>query len=110
MRDLERLARTIEAGSSSIWAVNVVAGFAFADVTDAGVAFSIITTGDNAEAEAALQSLVDLAVSLRERGVPDEWDLDEALAAAGKAEDGPVIIVEPADNIGGGSGGDRRRR
>ncbi|MCP4382605.1 MAG: M81 family metallopeptidase [Hyphomicrobiales bacterium] len=106
MRDLERLARSIEAGSSSIWAVNVVGGFAFADVTDAGVAFSIITTGNDAEAEAALHSLVDLAVSLRERGVPDEWDLDDALVEASKSENGPVIIVEPADNIGGGSGGD----
>lgn len=106
MRDLEQLARDIETESAAIWAVNVVGGFAFSDVTDAGVAFSIVTTGDDVEAEAALQSLVELAVSLREHGVPDEWDLDDALVEAAKADAGPVIIVEPADNIGGGSGGD----
>ena len=35
MRDLEALARRIEADHPDIWAVNVVAGFSFADVADA---------------------------------------------------------------------------
>ena len=47
MRDLEALAREIEAADPEIWAVNVVAGFSFADVADAGVAFSVVTTGDD---------------------------------------------------------------
>ena len=40
MRDLEALARKIEAEDPEIRAVNVVAGFSFADVADAGVSFS----------------------------------------------------------------------
>ena len=59
MRDLEALAREIEAADPEIWAVNVVAGFSFADVADAGVAFSVVTTGDDRTAEAALDRLAD---------------------------------------------------
>lgn len=106
MRDLEALARQIENADPSIWAVNVVAGFSFSDVKDAGVAFSLITTGSDGAAEAALASLVDLATELRNHGLPVEWDLDAALAAASRNPRGSSIIVEPADNIGGGAAGD----
>jgi microcystin degradation protein MlrC len=106
MRDLAALARRIEAEDPEIWAVNVIGGYAFSDVPDVGVAFSLATTGATDEAEAALSALVDLAVSLRELGVPREWDLDEALRQIGQPQRGPVILVEPADNIGGGAPGD----
>jgi microcystin degradation protein MlrC len=106
MRELEARAREIENVNPSIWEVNVVAGFAFSDVRDAGVAFSLVTTGGDAAAEAALASLVDLAVSLRDNGIPKEWDLDAALIAASRQTLGTSIIVEPADNIGGGAAGD----
>lgn len=106
MRDLERLAREIEARDDRILAVNVVAGFSFADVPDAGVAFCIVTTGDRAGAEAALDLLCATAMRLREAGQPAEWDLDAALEDVKGRAGGPWIIVEPADNIGGGSPGD----
>ncbi|WP_040677772.1 M81 family metallopeptidase [Nitratireductor pacificus] len=105
MKELEARARDIERQDPAVWAVNVVAGFAFSDVHDAGVAFSLVTEGDRASAERHLQSLDDLAMALRERGLPREWDLDAALKAIGDAP-GPNIVVEPADNIGGGAGGD----
>ena len=106
MRDLEALARRIEAEHPDIWAANVVGGFAFSDVPDAGVAFSVITTGDTAAAERALDELETLAVELREFGQPREWDLDEAVADIKSKSDGPYVIVEPADNVGGGAPGD----
>ncbi|MDC9824893.1 M81 family metallopeptidase [Devosia sp. ZB163] len=105
MRDLEALARQIEAEHSDIWAVNIIAGYSFSDVPFAGVAFSLITAGSEDEATAALTDLEQLATSLRELGLPEEWDLDAALADA-KGKPGPVVIVEPADNIGGGAPGD----
>ena len=106
MRDLEDLARRIEAEDSEIWAVNVIGGYAFSDVPEAGVSFSVVTTGTDAKAEAALAELVETAVRLRELGVPREWDLDAALAEIGEPQRGPVLLVEPADNIGGGAPGD----
>jgi microcystin degradation protein MlrC len=106
MRDLEQLARRIETENAEIWAVNVIAGYSFSDVPDAGVAFSVITTGGDETAHAALARLVDTAVSLQELGIPREWDLDRALAEIAGAARGPVILVEPSDNIGGGAPGD----
>lgn len=106
MRDLEALARQIEAENPEIWTVNVVAGYSFSDIPDAGVAFSVTTTGSDADAEAALDRLENLAIQLRDLGIPTEWDLDAALAELKGAPGGPYIIVEPSDNIGGGAPGD----
>ena len=106
MRDLEALARQIEAEDAEIWAVNIIGGYSFSDVPDAGVAFSLITTGSAERAKAALDRLETLAVELRELGQPKEWDLDAALAEIRTLAGGPYIVVEPADNIGGGAPGD----
>lgn len=106
MRDLEALARQIEQDDPAIWAVNVVAGYSFSDVPDAGVAFSAVTTGSDESAKAALAQLVALAVELRDLGMPREWDLDEAIDRIKQLPGGPYLLVEPADNIGGGAPGD----
>lgn len=106
MRDLEALARAIEAESPEIWAVNVIGGYSFSDVPEAGVAFSVVTTGSQAPAEAALDRLERLAIELRDFGRPEEWDLDAALADIKSKSGGPYLVVEPADNIGGGAPGD----
>ncbi|MDR3475135.1 MAG: M81 family metallopeptidase [Devosia sp.] len=106
MRDLEALARRIEAEHPDVWVVNVVAGFSFADVADAGVCFSIVTTGPDGEAEDALDQLATLALSLRERGLPAELTPDEALDRASTMPGkGPVVLVEAAENIGAGAPG-----
>ncbi len=106
MRDLEALARQIEAESPDVWTVNVVAGYSFSDVPDAGVAFSVTTVGSDADATAALDRLEQLAIETQALGLPQEWSLEEALEEAKRAPDGPNIIVEPSDNIGGGAPGD----
>ena len=106
MRDLEALARQIEAENPEIWTVNVVAGYSFSDIPDAGVAFSVTTTGSDADAKSALDRLENLAIELRELGIPTEWDLDAALTEVKSLPGGPYVIVEPSDNIGGGAPGD----
>lgn len=106
MRDLEALARQIEREHPDIWAVNIVAGFSFADVADAGVSFSLVTVGSPEEAEAALDRLSALAWSLRTHGLVPELSPDEALDRAATVDrPGPVLLVEPSDNIGGGAPG-----
>lgn len=106
MRDLEALARAIEAEDPEIWAVNVIGGYSFSDVPDAGVAFSVVMAGSEAKAERALDRLENMAVELRDFGRPDEWDLDKALRDIKTRSGGPYLVVEPADNIGGGASGD----
>jgi microcystin degradation protein MlrC len=106
MRALEDLARRLEAEVPGMLAVNVVGGYSFADVRDAGLAFGVVTEGEDSAAKAALQELAALAWSLRAGGIPQEHELDEVLRDFVPNGQGPVLLVEPADNIGGGGPGD----
>lgn len=106
MAALEEAARRIEREVPGVLAVNVAGGYSFADVHDAGLAFSIITEGSDASAKAALALLADLAWDRREGGIPREHDLDTVLRDFRPDANGPLLLVEPADNIGGGGPGD----
>lgn len=107
MRELSAKARAIEAEDPNVWAVNVVAGYAYADTPDTGVSVQVVGLLGPAEADRHLQALVGAAVAMRREGVPEEWELEAALDhAAGHDGPGLVVIVEPADNIGGGAPGD----
>lgn len=107
MKALEAAARAIEASDPAIWTANIVGGYAFADTADTGVSMSVVTTGDAAAAGGHLDRLAAIASEHRARGIPDEWELEAAIADALKRPaDGPIIFVEPADNIGGGAPGD----
>lgn len=106
MLDLEALARQLEHDHSDIWAINVVAGFSFADVPEAGAGFSIITTGGLVDGDEVLARLCALAWSLRQAGLPNERDPADVLAEiASSSLDGPAVLAEPSDNIGGGAPG-----
>ncbi len=106
MRDLCAMARAIEAENPQILCVNVVGGYSFGDSHHAGMAFSAITEGEAAPAEAALAKLADLAWELRQHGIPAQEDADEILSRGLPNRPGPVLLVEPAENIGGGAPGD----
>ena len=43
---------------------------------------------------------------MREGGIPKEYDLDDVLRGFRPSAEGPMLLVEPADNIGGGAPGD----
>lgn len=107
MRSLCEEARRIEARDPDIWAVNIVAGYSFADTSESGVSLSLITTGDDAIATAHLARLAEIAEAGKQSGVPREWPLEAAIAdALARPVAGPIAFVEPADNIGGGAPGD----
>lgn len=106
MEVLEQRAREFERRVAGVLAINVVPGFAFADTRDTGLSFSAIVEGDCVEADSALRELVNLAWSLRHEGLKVDHDLDAVLTRILPVERGPVLLVEPADNIGGGAPGD----
>jgi microcystin degradation protein MlrC len=106
MRALEQQAREIERTEPGVLAVNVVAGFAYADAPGAGVAFGIVTEGEAPAAIRALERLSQSATAMQAEGYPAELDPDEVLAGLPDDVRGPVLLVEPADNIGGGAPGD----
>ena len=109
MRTLTSMAREIEDGDSEIACVNVFSGFSFADTPDTGVSFSITTFGHPDVAQAQLRRLVDWANAHREQGLvvpPPLADVMPRVLQHVAAGETPVILVEPADNIGGGAPGD----
>jgi len=106
MRALEDAARRMEKEIPGVLAANIVGGYAFSDVPNAGVAFSIITEGDMGRAQEGLRELAQIAWDMREGGIPPEHDLDAVVRDFKPAGKGPILLVEPADNIGGGAPGD----
>lgn len=106
MRALEAAAREIEGRRDEILAVNVMGGFSFADMPDTGVSFSAVTLGDPEEAKKELAALSEMALRRREEGNVLDTPVDEVLANLPRDVKGPIVIVEPSDNIGGGGPGD----
>lgn len=108
MRTLLRLAREIEERSADILAVNVLAGYAYADSKNTGLSFSITTAGDASQANHSLMRLVDCAHQFRGSLSSDLGDLTAAMTIVKRRPEraGPVVIVEEADNIGAGAPGD----
>src|SRR5258708_5702003 len=98
---LEEAARRMEREIPGVLAVNVVGGYCYADVHDAGLAFSIITEGDDEAAKAALQELGKIAWDVRAQGIPREHDLDQVVRDFVPGGKCPCLLVEPADNLGG---------
>jgi microcystin degradation protein MlrC len=109
MRGLEAMAREIERHDPDIAAVNVMAGFSFADTFDTGVSFSAVTFGDPEQARRRLRALSEYAVREREKGEvlepPLEMVMPKVLECVARGQT-PVALVEPADNVGGGAPGD----
>jgi microcystin degradation protein MlrC len=90
-----------------VWACNIAGGYSFADTPETGVSLSLVTTLPEEDARAELRRGAELAWSLRERGVVSYAAVDEVVRALDlAAAREPIILVEPADNIGGGAPGD----
>ncbi|WP_395751795.1 M81 family metallopeptidase [Prosthecobacter sp.] len=103
MLTLEAMARQFECENESLWAMNIVAGFSFADTPDTGVSFVACTTAD---ATPQLEALAKRAHELTHLGQITDPPADEALAGLKPLPAGLTVLVEPADNIGGGAPGD----
>ncbi len=105
MRSLEARARQLEKEYDSVRAVNVNAGFAFADTPDTGVSFSIVTDSVH-EAEPLLDELVELANKAKPQGSPALSAEDAMQFVMANPIEGLTVLTEPSDNIGGGAPGD----
>lgn len=106
MRELEAEAQRIERADPRVWAVNVMAGFSFADTPHTGVSFSLVGELPEADAQDHLAHLCRLAWRNRAAGSVRYPPVDEVLRALLPVARGPVLLVEPSDNIGGGAPGD----
>jgi len=103
MLTLENRARQFEAADDSLWVMNIVAGFSFADTPDTGVSFVACTTADATPQLAALDMCAHELTHLAQITDPPA---DEVLAQLKTFSEGLTVLVEPSDNIGGGAPGD----
>lgn len=103
MREIMADLAEVERGSA-ITTASVIGAFAYCDVPQLGMA--ILTYGEKAEAETAADRLAEAVWSRRAQFKPDLVLPDEAVRRAIAANAGPIFLVEPADNIGGGAPGD----
>lgn len=92
-----------------IHAISVCPGFAHADTPCAGLTFPIVIdphTVDSGALAAVSAALVNYAITHAQAGCPQEWKVRDAIADAMDRQEFPALLVEPADNIGGGAPGD----
>ena len=106
MLALEERAREIEEDAPYVLAVNVLSGFPYADVPEAGLCFSAITNGDLEQSRAVLRELNVIASSLRWTESQSGITLEEAMFLLGEHDRGPVLLVESSDDIGAGAPGE----
>jgi microcystin degradation protein MlrC len=106
MRTWESFARRMEEDNPDFLAVNIHAGFAFADTFNTGVSFTIPTVRVSAEAERQLTELCDIAMRTPLSRATEELSLESALARLAQYDTGPILLVEPSDNIGAGAPGE----
>ena len=106
MRSLGAQARALERFDPAVWDVSVTPGFSFADTPETGLSFCMVTTAPAAEAQAMLATLCHEAWTRRTEGEVSYPPVNTVLKKILPVARGPVLLVEPSDNIGGGAPGD----
>lgn len=105
MSELMRIARKHE--GDQILAISVCSGFSHADTSNTGLSFQLVAReGSEIAIEAATRELTESTLQHAKEGLPQEWEIDAAISDALHHADYPTVMVEPADNIGGGAPGD----
>ena len=100
MREL--IAMTREAEAEGALAATVFGGFPLADIADAGVSAVTVTDGDDARAREITERLLDAAWERREDFVYRGGLLGAALDRAASLDEGPIVLLDHADNVGSG--------
>lgn len=98
-------AHQLEASGNAL-TITIAGGFAYGDVPMAGVSVLVTTDGDLAAARALAEALASDLWELRGQMTFENISPAEAVRQAIAFEDGPVMLVDVGDNIGGGTTGD----
>jgi microcystin degradation protein MlrC len=85
---------------------SAVEGYPYADVAEMGMSFLAVHDGDVAAARAAARWLAQRTWDRREQLAGETPSPEAALRLAAAAPQGPVVIMDVGDNIGGGSPAD----
>jgi microcystin degradation protein MlrC len=105
LRAVHQRASEIEAESRVI-CVCVMGGFAYADTPCTGASVIVTTDDDPGLARRYADELCALLMQHRHAALPQFLPPHTAVARAQQLPGGPIILVDSADNIGGGTPGD----
>jgi microcystin degradation protein MlrC len=105
MKELIEVAHDMER-EHKVVTITVAGGFPYSDIEVAGMGIVVTTNGNQELAESKAQELAELAWNRRHQFLVSAVPVREAVRQAMEAEEGPVILVDGADNIGGGAPGD----
>ncbi|MCZ6729736.1 MAG: M81 family metallopeptidase [SAR324 cluster bacterium] len=83
-------------------AATVFGGFPLADIHDAGLSAVVVADGNADQAEAVKERLLNACWEQREEFIYRGEPLHEAIARAKKLKEGPVILLDHADNTASG--------
>lgn len=91
---------------AEVLSICIMAGFAYADTPFTGASL-VVTTNNNPDlAQRYAQELANLLWQQRDAALPQFLPPEQAIAQALAQPGGPIILVDSADNIGGGTPGD----
>jgi microcystin degradation protein MlrC len=105
MGDLMAMAADAEK-RNGVLSVTVAGGFPYADVPHAGLSVVAATDGRPDLAASIARDIARAAWDSRSRFTVRNIPANEAVDQALRSPEGPVILVDVADNVGGGSPGD----
>jgi microcystin degradation protein MlrC len=105
LRAVHQRAAAMEAEDAVI-CVCVMGGFAYADTPFTGASVIVTTNDDSDLARRYADELCEILMRQRHAALPQFLPPDAAVAHALELPGGPIILVDSADNIGGGTPGD----
>ncbi len=96
------IAMTREAEREGALAATMFGGFPMADVPDAGTSAIVVTDANPARARALCDRLLAAAWERRADFIYQPVPLEQAVAHARTLTDGPIVLLDHADNCGSG--------
>jgi microcystin degradation protein MlrC len=105
LRAVHARAAEMEA-EGAVVCICVMGGFAYADTPFTGPSIIVTTDGDTGLARRYADELCAILMRHRHAALPQLLAPDAAVARALEMRGGPIILVDSADNIGGGTAGD----
>ena len=91
-----------EEEASGLLAASVFGGFPLADFHDAGLSIVTVADGDVTAAEAACERLLEAAWQQKEEWIFQSEPLTDTIGRAKQLTEGPVILLDHADNSASG--------
>jgi microcystin degradation protein MlrC len=95
-----------EEKKSGILAASIFGGFPMADIPDAGLSIVVVADAAITDGAQARDRLLDYARDTRTDWFHVHEPLEAAVARAASLSDGPVVLLDHADNVGSGGTSD----